>query len=391
MINSSEIYTASEATATAVGALAEGRMIVVVDDADRENEADLVMGARFVTPEAMAFMVQHTTGIICVPMPGDRIDALLLPQMVNQNTEAHATAFTVSVDHVSTSTGVSSSDRARTIRALADPLTSPDDLRRPGHVFPLRYREGGVLGRAGHTEAAVDLLRLAAVDDTAVISELVGESGEMARAEEVELFAARHSLPIISIAELQRHRRNTERLVHQSGYARIPTKYGTFRATCFQSSIDGTEHLALVMGDVNVDPTVPQGHQGLLVGVHSECLTGDIFRSIGCDCGQQLEKSMAAVAEEGRGVVIYLRGRDSERLGLGPRIQECAMRNGRANSLDLGHGHGPTSTENSVTGAQILDALGIQTVRLVTNDPFIADSLSSYGVDVVERVDSCAS
>lgn len=387
MINSSDIFTASDAVSTAVGALAEGRMVVVVDDAERENEADLVMAARFVTPEAMTFFVRHTTGIICVPMPGNRIDALQLPQMVNQNTEAHATAFTVSVDHVSTSTGVSSSDRARTIRALADPLTCPSELRRPGHVFPLRYREGGVLGRAGHTEAAVDLLKLAGFDDVAVISELVGESGEMVRSAEVEGFAAKYALPVLSIAELQRHRQSTEKLVRESGYAKIPTAYGTFLATCFKSSIDGTEHLALVMGDVDVNTRSFQDHRGLLVGVHSECLTGDVFRSIRCDCGQQLERSMAAVAKEGRGAVIYLRARDNDRIGLGPRIEACVVQQGGMNTLGMDTHHGPIiDSQNHGTAAQILGALGIKTARLITNDPFIGAELSSYGLDIVDRV-----
>lgn len=386
MINSTDVYTASDAVSTAVEALAQGRMVVVVDDADRENEADLVMAARFVTPEAMTFMVRHTTGIICVPMSGDRIDALQLPQMVNHNTEAHATAFTVSVDHVSTTTGVSSADRARTIRALADPMTYPSELRRPGHVFPLRYREGGVLLRAGHTEAAVDLLRLAALDDVAVISEIVGDNGEMARYEEVAEFAARHALPIISIAELQRHRQNTEKLVQHSGYAKIPTAYGTFMATCFQSTIDGTEHLALVMGDVDLGTAHFQEHEGVLVGVHSECLSGDIFRSIGCSCRQQLEKSMAAVAQVGRGAVIYLRARDSEPIALAPRIRACPVQGGLIGSgADTDYGSDDDS-QNSVTGAQILDALGIRTVRLITNDSSVGAGLISRGVNIVEQV-----
>ena len=300
----------------AIDAIGRLGMAVVVDDEDRENEGDLVMAAEAATPENIAFFLAHTSGVICVPLLPERADKLELPLMVTANTEAQRTAFTVSVDYRhGTTTGISATDRAATIGALIDPSTQPTDLNRPGHIFPLRYRVGGVLKRAGHTEATVDLARAAGLTPAGVLCEIVTEDkSEMARLPELERFAKKHDLPIISIAELIRYRRRNEKLVRLVSEARIPAEGGQFRAYVYESVLDGEQHLALVMGEV-------AGQEDVLVRVHSECLTGDVFGSLRCDCGPQLRASLARIEEEGRGVLIYLRGHEGRGIGLGHKIR----------------------------------------------------------------------
>jgi len=365
----------------AVAAIAAGELVVVVDDADRENEGDLIMAAELMTPEKMAFMIRYTSGVICMPLEGRRLDALELPLMVSDNTEAHRTAFTVSVDaRRNVSTGISAADRTRTVLALLDPATKPDDLARPGHVFPLRYREGGVLKRAGHTEAAVDLSRLAGLSPGGVLAEVVNDDGTMARLPELERFAAEHGLIIVSIADLIRYRRQREVLVRRVSEARIPTRYGDFTAYVFEALADGTEHVALVRGDV-------EGKEDVLVRVHSECLTGDVFGSLRCDCGTQVEVALEMIADEGEGVVVYLRGHEGRGIGLGHKLRAYTLQDqGRDTveaNLELGF---PIDSREYGIGAQILVDLGVRTMRLMTNNPSKYGGLDGYGLRVVERV-----
>jgi 3,4-dihydroxy 2-butanone 4-phosphate synthase/GTP cyclohydrolase II len=370
----------------AVAALAAGRMVVVVDDADREDEGDLVLGAATATPEQVAFVVRHSTGILCAPMPVDRVERLRLPQMVTDNTDAHGTAFTVTVDSVDCGTGVSAADRARTFRALADPATRPEDLRRPGHVFPLQARDGGVLVRAGHTEAAVDLLTLAGQEPIGLIGEIVGDDGAMLRGEALHRFAADHDLPVLAIADLVRYRRATERLVEQVASATMPTAFGDFRAVAFRSTLDGTEHLALVMGDV---ARAGASEDGALVRVHSECLTGDILGSMRCDCGAQLEQALRAIAEEGCGAVVYLRGHEGRGIGLAHKIRAYALQEQGLDTLEANTAQGlPVDSRHYGVGAQILGELGISRLRLMTNNPAKYGGLDGHGLEIVGRVAS---
>ncbi|OZM80782.1 bifunctional 3,4-dihydroxy-2-butanone-4-phosphate synthase/GTP cyclohydrolase II [Pseudonocardia sp. MH-G8] len=368
----------------AVAALAAGRMVVVVDDADREDEGDLVVAAGSVTAEQVAFVVAHTTGIVCAPMPAGRADALQLPLMVADNTDAHGTAFTVTVDHASTGTGVSAADRAATLRGLADPATRPDQLRRPGHVFPLRAREGGVLVRAGHTEAAVDLLCLAGQDPVAVIGEIVAADGSMARGQVLRAFAAEHGLPVLAIADLVRYRRATERFIEHVATSAMPTVFGEFRAVAYRSTLDATEHLALVHGDV---AAASRSLRGALVRVHSECLTGDIIGSLRCDCGAQLEQAMRAIAAEGAGVVVYLRGHEGRGIGLAHKIRAYALQETGLDTIDANTAQGlPVDSRSYGTGAQILADLGITRLRLITNNPAKYGGLDGYGLHILDRV-----
>jgi 3,4-dihydroxy 2-butanone 4-phosphate synthase/GTP cyclohydrolase II len=371
----------AQAVQTAVAALAAGGLVVVIDDADRENEGDLVGVAEFATEEQMAFLVQHTTGIVCAPMPAERCDELRLPQMVTDNTDTHGTAFTVTVDHVGTGTGVSAADRAATVRALADPHTSAADLRRPGHVFPLRARLGGVLVRAGHTEAAVDLARLAGTSGVAVISEIVGPDGSMRRGDSLRAFAAAHGLPVLAIADLVRYQRATERIVEHVATAALPMAWGEFRALAYRSTVDGSEHLALVLGDV------AGAQRGVLTRVHSECLTGDVFGSLRCDCGTQLEQAMQAIAAEGAGVLVYLRGQEGRGIGLAHKIRAYALQEQGLDTVDANLAQGlPVDSRSYGTGAQILADLGVRRVRLITNNPAKYTGLDGYGLQIVERV-----
>ena len=366
----------------AVAALRAGGMVVVVDDEDRENEGDLVMAAEDATPEAMAFYLEYTSGVICVPLEPARADELDLPLMVVANTEAQRTAFTVSVDYRhGTTTGISAGDRAATIRSLIDPATRATDLNRPGHIFPLRYRPGGVLKRAGHTEATVDLCRLAGKAPSGVLCEIVSrDKSEMARLPELERFAADHGLPIITIADLIRYRRQHEKLVRRVAEATLPTEFGTFQAIVFESMLDGEQHLALVCGDV-------AGARDILVRVHSECLTGDVLGSLRCDCGPQLQTAMAAIAAEGVGVIVYLRGHEGRGIGLGHKIRAYALQEAGRDTVDANLELGlPVDSREYGIGAQILVDLGVTSMRLMTNNATKYGGLEGFGLDITGRV-----
>jgi 3,4-dihydroxy 2-butanone 4-phosphate synthase/GTP cyclohydrolase II len=382
--SSSAAMPPAVAVQRAVATLAEGGMVVVVDDHDREDEGDLVVAAELMTTEHMAFLVRHTTGIVCASMPPGRCAELLLPQMVADNTDAHRTAFTVTVDHISTGTGVSAEDRARTVRALADGATAPGEFRRPGHIFPLQAREGGVLVRAGHTEASVDLVSMAGLSGVGVIGEIVADDGSMRRGSDLMDFAAQHDLPVLAIADLVRYRSATERLVQPVANSAMPTEFGEFRAVVYRSSLDGTEHLALVMGDV---AAAGDSEKGVLVRVHSECLTGDIIGSLRCDCGAQLEQALRAVAEEGCGAVVYLRGHEGRGIGLGHKIRAYSLQEQGLDTLDANLAQGlPADARSYGVGAQILVGLGIRRMRLITNNPAKYGGLEGYGLEVASRV-----
>jgi 3,4-dihydroxy 2-butanone 4-phosphate synthase / GTP cyclohydrolase II len=367
----------------AVADIAAGKAVVVVDDEDRENEGDLVFAAEMATPELMAFMVRHTSGYVCAPMTSADLDRLELPLMVGTNQERMRTAYTVTVDaREGVTTGISASDRARTVRVLADPATTPYDLTRPGHVNPLRALEGGVLRRAGHTEAAVDLCRLAGLRPVGVICEIVSEQDEhgMARLDELKAFATTHDLAIISIADLIAWRRRTEKQVVRVAEAQIPTAHGVFRAVGYQSTLDGADHIALVQGDLG-------DGQDVLVRVHSECLTGDVFGSRRCDCGPQLDAALEAVAREGRGVVLYVRGHEGRGIGLMHKLQAYSLQDVGSDTVDANLELGlPADARDYGTGAQILVDLGIRSMRLLTNNPTKRAGLEGYGLEVVGRV-----
>jgi 3,4-dihydroxy 2-butanone 4-phosphate synthase/GTP cyclohydrolase II len=366
----------------AIEAIAQKKIVIVVDDEDRENEGDLVMAAEAATPENIAFFLAHTSGVICVPLEPERADELELPLMVVANTEAQRTAFTVSVDYRhGTTTGISSSDRATTIQSLIDPTTRPTDLNRPGHIFPLRYRPGGVLKRAGHTEATVDLSRLAGLAPAGVLCEVVTEDKSgMARLKELEAFAAKHDMPIISIADLIRYRRRHEKLVRKVAEAVIPTASGDFDAVVYESVLDGEQHMAFVVGDVaNTD--------NVLVRVHSECLTGDVFGSLRCDCGPQLSAALERIAEEGTGVLVYLRGHEGRGIGLGHKIRAYKLQEAGSDTVDANLELGlPVDSREYGIGAQILVDLGVTTMRLMTNNPSKYGGLEGFGLDITERV-----
>jgi 3,4-dihydroxy 2-butanone 4-phosphate synthase/GTP cyclohydrolase II len=365
----------------AVAAIARGELVIVVDDADRENEGDLIMAAEAMTAEAMAFMIRHTSGVICMPVEGPRLDELRLPLMVADNTESQRTAFTVSVDaRAGTSTGISAADRCTTVHALLDPTTRPEDLARPGHIFPLRYREGGVLKRAGHTEAAVDLARMAGMQPAGVLAEVVNDDGTMARMPRLEAFAEEHGLQLISIADLIRYRRHSEKLVRRVSEARIPTRHGDFTGYVFESVLDGTEHMAFVKGDV-------ASRENVLVRVHSECLTGDVFGSMRCDCGLQLDAAMELIAAEGAGVVVYLRGHEGRGIGLGHKIRAYTLQDQGRDTVEANVELGfPADSREYGIGSQMLVDLGVSTMRIMTNNPAKYGGLEGYGLEIVERV-----
>jgi 3,4-dihydroxy 2-butanone 4-phosphate synthase/GTP cyclohydrolase II len=365
--------------AEAIAAIRRGEFVVVSDGADRENEGDLIAAAELVTPELIAYMVRRTSGLICVAVDGERLDELGMPLMVRDNTESHGTAFTVSVDHRhGTTTGISAADRAKTIVALADPGATAADFARPGHVFPLRPRPGGVLERPGHTEAAVDLARLAGLRPAGVLCEIANDDGTMARGQQLQELAVAEGLCWITIEELIEYRWVQERLVEHLSTARLPTRFGTFEAHCYRSSVDGTEHLALVMGD-------PAGTD-VLVRAHSECLTGEVLGSLRCDCGDQLDAALARVASEGRGVVVYLRGHEGRGIGLAAKMQAYALQDQGCDTVEanlrLGY---PADGRTYHVAGQILRDLGVTSVRLMTNNPRKQAGLAPYFPDAVER------
>jgi 3,4-dihydroxy 2-butanone 4-phosphate synthase / GTP cyclohydrolase II len=364
-----------------VAAIARGEIVVMVDDEDRENEGDLIMAAEHATPEAIAFFVRHTSGVICAPLTSDRCEALRLPLMVEQNTESHRTAFTDTVDLIEgTSTGISAADRAATLRGLADPDLSFTAFARPGHIFPLRAREGGVLKRAGHTEAAVDLARLAGCAPVGVICEITNDDGSMARLPQLQDFCARHGLLLSSIAKLIEHRRRHEKLVTRVGAATVPTEWGAFTCVAYRSELDGVEHLAFVRG--NIDDGEP-----VLVRVHSECLTGDVFGSRRCDCGPQLGAAMQRIADEDRGVVVYLRGHEGRGIGIGHKIRAYSLQDEGFDTVDANTELGlPIDSREYGIGAQILTQLGAHQLRVMTNNPAKYGGLAGYGLEIVERV-----
>jgi 3,4-dihydroxy 2-butanone 4-phosphate synthase/GTP cyclohydrolase II len=371
----------------AIAEIAAGRAIVVVDDASRENEGDIVFAASKATPDLLAFTIRHARGLICVPMLGADLDRMQLPQMTSDNQEHMGTAFTISVDaRDGITTGISAADRARTIRTLVDSATEPYEIVRPGHVFPLRYAEGGVLRRAGHTEAAVDLARLAGLNPAGVVAEIFNDDGTMARLPQLRAFADEHGLALISIAQLIEHRRRSELTVRRVVETRVPNQFGEWRAIGYQSSVDGTEHLALVLGDVS-GPGDPAAAPDVLVRMHSECLTGDVFGSLRCDCGAQLNAAMAAIAAEGRGIVLYLRGHEGRGIGLLAKLRAYQLQDAGADTVEANLALGlPADAREYSTGAQMLADLGVRTLRLLTNNPAKLSGLSGFGTEVIGRV-----
>lgn len=365
----------------AIQDIKDGKFVIVVDDKDRENEGDLIIAAEKVTPQAIAFMVRYTTGIICMSLTGERLDQLQIPLMVSENTEIHRTPFTISVDYKKgTTTGVSASDRCATIQALVSPDSRPNDFCRPGHIFPLRYRTGGVLKRAGHTEAAVDLAKLAGLSHAGVLCEIVNDDGSMARLPELEVFAATHGIRIISIADIIRYRRRHDKLVKKVSESNLPTDLGMFKACVYESTLDGIQHFVLIKGNINPS-------ENILVRVHSECLTGDIFGSCRCDCGGQLKKAMARIAEAGCGVIVYLRGHEGRGIGLGHKVRAYSLQDGGQDTVEANQSLGlPVDSREYGIGAQILVDLGIKKMRLLTNNPAKYTGLSGYDLEIVERV-----
>lgn len=364
----------------AVEDLRAGRMVIVVDDEERENEGDLTIAAEKVTPEAINFMATHGRGLICLPMTGERLDELQVPMMVAENSSSFGTAFCVSVEaKTGVSTGISASDRARTILATLDPDTAPEDLARPGHMFPLRAAVGGVLRRAGQTEAGVDLARIAGLYPAGVICEVMNEDGTMARVPDLERFGEEHDIKLVSIADLIRYRLRTERFVKRVASPTLPTRHGEFRIYAYENELDGKEHVALVMGDVATPDPV-------LVRVHSECLTGDVFGSRRCDCGDQLDCAMERIAAEGRGVVVYLR-QEGRGIGLHNKLRAYELQDDGADTVEANEALGFAADQRDYgIGAQMLTDLGVTKLRVMTNNPRKFIGLSGYRLEVVERL-----
>jgi 3,4-dihydroxy 2-butanone 4-phosphate synthase/GTP cyclohydrolase II len=364
-----------------IAAVGRGDMVIMVDDEDRENEGDLIIAADAATPAQVAFMLRHTSGIICLPIVGERLDELDLPMMVARNTDVRRTAFTVSIDSMQgTTTGISASDRWQTIRAVLNPDTQPHDLARPGHLYPLRFEPGGVLKRAGHTEAAVDLARLSGRYPAGVLAEVMNDDGSVARLPELEGFAQEHGLLIGTISDLISYRRHQEKLVERVVEARIPTDHGTFTAVGFRSLVDDRQHIALLMGDIG-------DGQSVLTRVHSECLTGDVFGSLRCDCGDQLDQALARVAAEGRGVVLYIRGHEGRGIGLLHKLAAYKLQDEGFDTVDANLNLGlPVDARDYGVGAQILYDLGVRSMRLMTNNPTKRAGIEGYGLSILEQV-----
>jgi 3,4-dihydroxy 2-butanone 4-phosphate synthase/GTP cyclohydrolase II len=364
----------------AMAAFAAGKMVIIVDDEDRENEGDLACAAQFVTPEQIAFMAREGRGLICLALEGRRLDELRIPLMVGTNTSRFGTNFTVSIEAArGVTTGISAADRAHTIRTVLDPAAQPEDIARPGHIFPLRAAEGGVLQRAGQTEASVDLAWLAGLRPAGVICEIMNDDGTMARLPQLEIFAERHGLPIISVAQIIAYRRMRERMVTATGRALLPTRYGDWTAISYRGTVESEEAAALVMGDVTTDEPV-------LARVHSECLTGDVFGSLRCDCGPQLDLAMQRIALEGRGMVLYLR-QEGRGIGLHNKLRAYALQEQGLDTVEANERLGfPADLRDYGIGAQMLVDLGVRRLRLLTNNPKKIRGLQGYGLEVVEQL-----
>jgi 3,4-dihydroxy 2-butanone 4-phosphate synthase/GTP cyclohydrolase II len=373
--------TAPAAVEEAIGAVRRGQLIIIVDDEDRENEGDLMVAAEKVTPEAINFMSKHGRGLICLPLTRTRLEELHLPLMVQDNTARFQTAFTVSIDAIEGSTtGISAYDRARTVRLAVDPKTKPSDLARPGHIFPLQAKEGGVLARAGQTEAAVDLARLAGLAPAGVICEIMNEDGTMARMPELERIREEHGIPILTIADLINYRMKNECLVVKIEEAELPTRYGDFKIVVFEDIIHHENHLALVKGEIRAEePT--------LVRAHSQCMTGDTFGSSRCDCGDQLHQAMEKIEKDGKGVILYILNHEGRGIGLTNKIKAYAMQDLGADTVEANTllGFKPDQRDYGI-GAQILVSLGVKRIRLLTNNPRKFIGLTGYGLEIVERV-----